>query len=89
MMWRLFAWIDSDRIRGNNGLFHASVCVFSSTKLPGITCTEQLIHGGGVFGADITLDRFTQSLERQKISGSLIRLERESIKIQRPDFFER
>jgi HD-GYP domain-containing protein (c-di-GMP phosphodiesterase class II) len=42
--------------------------VFSSTKLPGITCAEQLIHGGGVFGADITLDRFTQSLERQKIS---------------------
>jgi hypothetical protein len=42
--------------------------VFSSTRLPGITCAERLLHGGGVFGADITLDRFTRSLEKQKIS---------------------
>jgi hypothetical protein len=45
--------------------------IFSSTKLPGITCAQKLIGGdGGVFGADITLERFAKSLARQKVSGN-------------------
>jgi len=42
--------------------------IFSSTRLPGITCAERLVDGGGVFGADITLDQFSSSLEKQKVS---------------------
>ena len=48
--------------------FFTEPYVFSATKLPGITCAERLVNGGGVFGADITLDRFSISLERQKVS---------------------
>ena len=48
--------------------FYTEPYVFSSTKLPGVTCAEKLISGGGVFGVDITLDRFSVSLERQKVS---------------------
>ncbi|MDA8137493.1 MAG: cache domain-containing protein [Desulfobacteraceae bacterium] len=44
--------------------------VFSSSKLPGITCARKLFHGDGVFGADITLDRFTLSLQRQQVSAN-------------------
>ena len=42
--------------------------VFSATKLPGITCAKQLADKGGVFGADITLERFSESFTRQHIS---------------------
>ncbi|MEN8244629.1 MAG: HD domain-containing phosphohydrolase [Thermodesulfobacteriota bacterium] len=42
--------------------------VFSTSKLPGITCAEQLDEKGGVFGADITLERFSESFARQRIS---------------------
>jgi HD-GYP domain-containing protein (c-di-GMP phosphodiesterase class II) len=48
--------------------FFTAPYIFSSSRLPGITCAEKLFHGGGVMGADITLDRFAASLERQKIS---------------------
>jgi hypothetical protein len=48
--------------------FYTEPYIFSSTQLPGITCAEKLIYGDGVFGADITLDRLTFSLERQKVS---------------------
>jgi HD-GYP domain-containing protein (c-di-GMP phosphodiesterase class II) len=48
--------------------FFTEPYVFSSSKLPGITCAEKLIGGNGVFGADITLDRFANSLEQQKVS---------------------
>lgn len=48
--------------------FFTEPYVFSATKLPGVTCAERLVDGGGVFGADITLDRFSISLERQKVS---------------------
>ena len=48
--------------------FYTEPYVFSSTKLPGVTCAEKLISGGGVFGVDITLDQFSVSLERQKVS---------------------
>ncbi len=48
--------------------FYTQPYIFSATKLPGITCAEKLIKGGGVFGADITLDRFSISLKRQKVS---------------------
>ena len=48
--------------------FYTEPYIFSATKLPGITCAEKLVAGGGVFGADITLDRFATSLQRQKVS---------------------
>ena len=48
--------------------FYTEPYIFSATKIPGITCAERLVNGGGVFGADITLDRFSISLERQKVS---------------------
>ncbi|MFO7716858.1 HD domain-containing phosphohydrolase [Desulfosarcina sp.] len=48
--------------------FFTEPYIFSSTKVPGITCAQRLLSGGGVFGADITLDRFSISLERQKVS---------------------
>lgn len=48
--------------------FYTEPYIFSATKIPGITCAEKLMAGGGVFGADITLDRFSNSLQRQKVS---------------------
>ncbi|MEJ2097888.1 MAG: cache domain-containing protein [Deltaproteobacteria bacterium] len=48
--------------------FYTAPYIFSSTKLPGITCAEKLISGAGVFGIDITLDHFSRSLERQRVS---------------------
>jgi len=42
--------------------------VFSSSKRPGMTCAEQLAGKGGVFGADITLEKFSQSFVTQQIS---------------------
>ena len=48
--------------------FFTEPYVFSATRLPGITCAEKLVGGAGVFGADITLDRFSESLARQNIS---------------------
>ena len=48
--------------------FYTEPYIFSATKIPGITCAEKLMTGTGVFGADITLDRFSASLQRQKVS---------------------
>ncbi len=56
------------RAREEKTAFYTEPYIFSSTKLPGITCAEKLINGDGVFGADITLKRFSVSLERQKVS---------------------
>ena len=42
--------------------------IFSATKLPGITCAELLAGKNGVFGADITLERFSESFATQRIS---------------------
>lgn len=50
--------------------FFTAPYIFSSSRLPGITCAEKLFHGGGVMGADITLERFAASLARQKISAN-------------------
>ena len=52
--------------------FFTEPYVFSSSKLPGITCAEKFFQGGGVFGADVTLDWFTQFLKRQNISKNAI-----------------
>lgn len=52
--------------------YYTEPYVFSSTKLAGITCAEKLSSGGGVFGADITLDRLSFSLEQQKVSENSI-----------------
>jgi len=56
------------RAQGEQTAFFTDPYIFSSSKLPGITCAEKLFYGGGVMGADITLERFAVSLERQKIS---------------------
>jgi HD-GYP domain-containing protein (c-di-GMP phosphodiesterase class II) len=49
-------------------IFFTDPYVFSSTKLPGITCAKRLQGGGGVFGADITLDEFSAALQTQAVS---------------------
>ena len=54
--------------KGEATAFFTRPYIFSSTRLPGITCAEALSDGSGVVGADITLDRFTLSLVRQKVS---------------------
>ncbi len=56
------------RAQEEEAAFFTEPYIYSSTKLPGITCAEKLIYGDGVFGADITLNRFAISLERQKVS---------------------
>lgn len=48
--------------------FFTAPYVFSSTKLPGITCAKSMMDGSGVFGVDITLDQFALSLKKQKVS---------------------
>ncbi|GAB6905024.1 putative ABC-type amino acid transport, signal transduction system, domain protein [Desulfosarcina cetonica] len=58
------------RARREPKAFFTQPYVFSSTGLPGITCAQRLAAGGGVFGADITLDRFTQSLKQQNVSAN-------------------
>lgn len=42
--------------------------VFSSSRLPGLTCSRILAGGGGVFGADVTLDALTDMLARQRVT---------------------
>lgn len=42
--------------------------IFSSSRLPGLTCARVLADNNGVFGADITLTRLGHLLETQKIS---------------------
>lgn len=42
--------------------------IFSSNKVPGITCARKLTVGSGVFGVDITLEKFSLSLQKQQIS---------------------
>jgi len=76
-----------NRAQKETGAFFTKPYVFSSTRLPGITCAEQLLHGGGVFGADVTLDRFTRSLKRQKISdqGILFLFDRDGRIIANPE----
>ncbi|BBO87856.1 HD domain-containing phosphohydrolase [Desulfosarcina ovata] len=56
------------RAQLEDAAFYTAPYIFSSTRLPGITCAERLGSGKGVFGADITLERFTQSLARQRVS---------------------
>ncbi|MBC2717340.1 MAG: GAF domain-containing protein [Desulfobacteraceae bacterium] len=42
--------------------------MFKTARIPGITCAEKFFDNSGVFAVDITLKRFTQSLEQQKVS---------------------
>ncbi|HSO17829.1 MAG TPA: HD domain-containing phosphohydrolase, partial [Desulfosarcina sp.] len=67
------------RAMREQGIFFTQPYIFSATQIPGITCAEQLHGQDGVFGADITLDRFSLSLERQKVSdnGMLFLFDRE------------
>jgi len=56
------------RAHAEKSAFYTEPYIFSATRIPGITCAERLLNGGGVFGADITLDRFARSLKRQQVS---------------------
>ncbi len=42
--------------------------VFSSSRLPGVTCARLLADGRGVFGVDLSLAQLGGVLERQKVS---------------------
>ena len=48
--------------------FFTEPYVFSATQIPGITVAEQFVSSKGVFGGDITLERFSISLQRQQVS---------------------
>lgn len=52
----------------SKGAIFTDPYVFSSSGRPGITCAEELDKNNGVFGVDITLERFADSLNRQKVS---------------------
>jgi HD-GYP domain-containing protein (c-di-GMP phosphodiesterase class II) len=60
--------------------------VFGFAKIPGITCAEKLMQEAGVFGCDITLERFAESLRRQKVSenGKLFLFDRKGRLIVHP-----
>ncbi len=66
--------------------FYTEPYVFSSYKVPGITCAKRLASGDGVFGVDITLGRFSRSLVQQQISdnGLLFLFDRSSKIIANP-----
>lgn len=42
--------------------------IFSSSRLPGLTCARALPDGSGVFGVDVTLTRIGNLLEHQPLS---------------------
>ena len=42
--------------------------VFSSSRLPGLTCAKLLPDGSGVFGVDVTLTQLGDILARQKVA---------------------
>ncbi|NOR23911.1 MAG: HD domain-containing protein, partial [Desulforhopalus sp.] len=63
---RTRAWYT--RAQQEDTTFFTAPYVFSSTKLPGITCAKSMMDGSGVFGVDITLDQFALSLKKQKVS---------------------
>ena len=50
------------------GIFFTPPYVFSSSRLPGITCAMALQGGGGVFGVDMTLEQVEASLKAQRVS---------------------
>jgi len=56
------------RAKEETTAFFTEPYVFGATRLPGITCAEKFVSGGGVFGGDITLERFSESLQRQQVS---------------------
>lgn len=51
-----------------NTTFFTKPYVFSSSKIPGITCARRLVQGNGAFGVDITIEDFSLSLVEQQIS---------------------
>lgn len=44
--------------------------VFSSSRLPGVTCARTLADGGGVFGMDISMARIGEMLSEQKLTAN-------------------
>jgi HD-GYP domain-containing protein (c-di-GMP phosphodiesterase class II) len=59
-------WYQQALVR--NSTFFTEPYVFSSYKVSGITCAKRLSNSEGVFGVDITLNRFSHSLEQQQVS---------------------
>lgn len=56
------------RARSADGLIFTKPYVLASIKVPGITCARQFAEGLAVFGADITLSRFSQFFWDQQVS---------------------
>lgn len=58
----------------------SSPYVFSSSRLPGLTCSRTLVDGDGVFGADITLDELADMLAAQRVTehGAIWLVDREN-----------
>ncbi|NOR10172.1 MAG: hypothetical protein GQ541_01630, partial [Desulfovibrionaceae bacterium] len=75
------------RARQEDTTFFTAPYVFSSTKLPGITCAKSMMDGSGVFGVDITLVQFSLSLKKQKVSdnGMLFLFDPEGYIIAHPE----
>lgn len=60
-------WYINAKQAGDKSIFTAPY-VFSSSRLPGITCARALSDGGGVFGADVSLAQLGDMLSAQKVS---------------------
>lgn len=54
--------------RQQDNAFFTDPYLFNATQVAGVTCAKKLVFGSGVIGADITLQRFSESLRRQKVS---------------------
>ncbi|MFT5730044.1 MAG: HD-GYP domain-containing protein (c-di-GMP phosphodiesterase class II) [Desulforhopalus sp.] len=63
---RLRSWYSRAKLEGTTSF--TEPYVFSSTKLPGITCAKKMRDDSGIFGVDITLEQFSLSLKKQKVS---------------------
>jgi len=56
-----------DAEKSGRGIYTAPY-VFSSSRLPGITCARVLEDGGGVFGVDVSLSQLGEILARQRVT---------------------
>ncbi len=57
-----------EKARGTDGIVLTAPYVFSSSRLPGITCARSLANGPGVFGIDLSLAQLGEILARQNVA---------------------
>lgn len=60
------------RAETEQSAFFTPPYVFSSSRLPGVTCAQKLMNGSGVLGCDVTLNAFSRALKEQKISAHAV-----------------